>query len=574
MKLLQKQIVVLLFLFILSGIYAQDKSGLYEQGKYTEYETFLLHQFNSKQFSKLSKKTQIAYLTDLGKLKTRKKDYISALDYLLQAKKINKGDSLKYSHYNTVFGEIFLETKAFSIAIEYYKKECNKPGQYLNNYYQLSTVGVLFLKLNQADSATHYFFKQLEVSKQLNDYIGEASANNNIGIAKMKGGKLSAAMPYFMAGLHIIEKRKGEKNPYFEGEQNSFVKNILSNVGECYFKQKNYRKAIHYFEQCLGGAVHLGDELVLYEMLADSYLKTGQLDQAKIIVHQIEKKINPKNISELILVKKMQLNMALALSNVSASKKLIDELNELQLKADIAEKIESDQMNKIVSHFLIIQANEQLAFERKTKNNLRKKIQLDQRESYLKNSISLFLLIGFLVIGIVFYQLNKNKRRKMELEKQFLLLEDEKQKHKIKMQENYLTDFAIEKKLKDNNSKEIIKNLQHLKSQNDMEIKREIDKLIFDIKNKEKVDRDFAELNEQSELILLNFKVELAKLHPHLNEADINLCLLIKLNFSNKEIAAYKNITDASVKIFKNRLKKKMSLDAEKSLSDYIHNIL
>ena len=104
-------------------------------------------------------------------------------------------------------------------------------------------------------------------------------------------------------------------------------------------------------------------------------------------------------------------------------------------------------------------------------------------------------------------------------------------------------------------------------------IKKEIKNLIFELKNKELTDKNVEELNNQSELLLINFKTNLIQLHPNLNKSDIELCSLLKLNLSNKEIAAHKNVTDDSIKIFKNRLKKKLNLNTDQNLNSYISKV-
>ena len=60
---------------------------------------------------------------------------------------------------------------------------------------------------------------------------------------------------------------------------------------------------------------------------------------------------------------------------------------------------------------------------------------------------------------------------------------------------------------------------------------------------------------------------------PQLNDNEIKLCALIRMGLSNKEIAISRNITPASVKVTKNRLRKKMALDAGTNLSDVLQEI-
>ncbi|ARN76595.1 hypothetical protein BST97_00450 [Nonlabens spongiae] len=58
--------------------------------------------------------------------------------------------------------------------------------------------------------------------------------------------------------------------------------------------------------------------------------------------------------------------------------------------------------------------------------------------------------------------------------------------------------------------------------------------------------------------------------HPSLTPGDLRLCVYLRLNLSSKEIAPLLHISPRSVEIKRYRLRKKMELDKETNLSDYI----
>ncbi|MDT0647161.1 LuxR C-terminal-related transcriptional regulator [Zunongwangia sp. F260] len=58
--------------------------------------------------------------------------------------------------------------------------------------------------------------------------------------------------------------------------------------------------------------------------------------------------------------------------------------------------------------------------------------------------------------------------------------------------------------------------------------------------------------------------------HPELTSNDLKLCAYLRLNLSSKEIAPLLNISVKSVEIKRYRLRKKMDLDHETNLTDYI----
>jgi DNA-binding CsgD family transcriptional regulator len=66
---------------------------------------------------------------------------------------------------------------------------------------------------------------------------------------------------------------------------------------------------------------------------------------------------------------------------------------------------------------------------------------------------------------------------------------------------------------------------------------------------------------------------ELAKSHPDLTHNDIRLLALMKMGFSNKEIADILHITEGGLKKARYRLRKKLDLELQASIHQYIQNI-
>ena len=58
--------------------------------------------------------------------------------------------------------------------------------------------------------------------------------------------------------------------------------------------------------------------------------------------------------------------------------------------------------------------------------------------------------------------------------------------------------------------------------------------------------------------------------HPELTPNDLRLCAYLRLNLSSKEIAPLLNISSRSVEVKRYRLRKKMNLPHESSLTNYI----
>lgn len=88
--------------------------------------------------------------------------------------------------------------------------------------------------------------------------------------------------------------------------------------------------------------------------------------------------------------------------------------------------------------------------------------------------------------------------------------------------------------------------------------------------SKEVLDSHWKKFIERFNLMNPEFSEKLKLKFPKLTKSDIELCSLLKLNLSNKEIAQILNIEYRSVIVKKQRLKKKLNLDSNSDLETFI----
>lgn len=75
----------------------------------------------------------------------------------------------------------------------------------------------------------------------------------------------------------------------------------------------------------------------------------------------------------------------------------------------------------------------------------------------------------------------------------------------------------------------------------------------------------FKELNP-------NFLNKLTELHPDLSKSDLRLLILIRIGYTQKEIASILNIASESVKKARTRVRKKLNLSEVEKLNEYLCN--
>lgn len=86
-------------------------------------------------------------------------------------------------------------------------------------------------------------------------------------------------------------------------------------------------------------------------------------------------------------------------------------------------------------------------------------------------------------------------------------------------------------------------------------------------------DDDWKRFTENFDIVYQDYTRRLHERHPDLTPADIRICCYIRMGLSSKEIAPLVNISFRSVEMVRYRLRKKINLDRDTNLSDYLHSL-
>jgi response regulator RpfG family c-di-GMP phosphodiesterase len=68
----------------------------------------------------------------------------------------------------------------------------------------------------------------------------------------------------------------------------------------------------------------------------------------------------------------------------------------------------------------------------------------------------------------------------------------------------------------------------------------------------------------------VDFYKQLSTAHPYLTPSEIKLCTLLRLNMDSKEIAAFLHQEETSIRVSRSRLRKKIGINTEDSLTNYL----
>lgn len=104
-------------------------------------------------------------------------------------------------------------------------------------------------------------------------------------------------------------------------------------------------------------------------------------------------------------------------------------------------------------------------------------------------------------------------------------------------------------------------------------IKQKVIRLISQINSNIEHDTDFEVFKSNFDLVHQDFFRLLDERFPGLSRNDKILCAYLYMNLSTKEIAPLLNISTRGVEVNRYRLRKKMNLDRDVNLSEYLQNL-
>jgi DNA-binding CsgD family transcriptional regulator len=205
-----------------------------------------------------------------------------------------------------------------------------------------------------------------------------------------------------------------------------------------------------------------------------------------------------------------------------------------------------------------------------------------------------YLLILLAIIVLVVYLIRKNikriRRREQIYQQRKMFHANLELKKKAEIAEQNLIKLRNEQLLNENRLKtqqianstmelvqknkmllDVRHKLSELKKETDIEVRNSIlrdilKKINRDLDNEENwtiFEKNFDEIHE-------NFLKRLSGEHKGLTAKDLRLCAYLRMNLSSKEIAPLLRISVRSVEISRYRMRKKMNLPHDVSLSDYI----
>ena len=455
--------------------------------------------------------------------------------------------------------------KALNIA-EALKDEKKKARSYNN------LGNILFIFEHNYDKAYEYFMKSASIDKKLKNYEGIAGTYNNIGEIYRYQEQYDKALEYYKKAITINTRMKNDL----------WLAINYENIGSVYFMQNEKEKSLEYFTKALKHANIINDHEGLASInnnIGELYLSKNNINLA--LTHLLVSYDYAEKISSTTYIKDVAYNLSELFNKTEDYKNayLYFKVYE-NAETKLNKNLKTRRIAQIVAEYQLEKKNKEIEFFKK------------QNEfDILKEYALILIVILVVVIGLLmFTRLRARHKKTKELLKQKeLIINTEKvlaetelknielEKRQLNQRLNYqkkeLVNFALHIIHKNDFLVSVKNELKKIKS-TDKETAKQVRSLLLKINQSQKINLDLEEFQQNVERANKDFFDALNNKFPSLTPNEKRLSALLRIDLSSKEIASLNNISIKAVEMGRYRLRKKLDLGTNDSLSDFFRSIV
>jgi tetratricopeptide (TPR) repeat protein len=502
-------------------------------------------------------------LKNLAIYEEHKGNYKKAIDLMDSSAtlQLQYGDYLRYGSAMNVIGFNYYELGNYPKAMEYYQNALRTMDTLeIKTYHKADTyrnMGDLLLKEEKIEESLALFEKALDVYKEIDDRLYQATTQLDIGEIYFEQKQFDSALSYYEKGLSIAKLND------FPTEEAA----AYSALGLTYVAKGETKRGIEYLEK--SGNEDLIDlatnnKITHYYNLGNALSLDGQVLKAKYYLDRAVFLADSTGI-----LKKLRQALTLRSNHYSKYGEIQNAFNDLTLAQKIGDEIFSLERTKQVEKLRAIYETErkeaELAIQKEEINTLNERVKVDQLTKGLYAS-GMFTFIIF--SGLLFFGFRQRiKRNRIEREKQEELLKKE-----IEHKQKELASQTLHLVQKNTFVQELLQNLEKIKKSPET-FKMEFRRIVMLLKKENASDKDWEVFKSYFADVHNDFDQKLKTIHKDISEKEIRLAAFLRMNLTTKEIAATMNVLPDSILKSKYRLKKKLGLDKTTDLTSFLNTI-
>lgn len=172
-------------------------------------------------------------------------------------------------------------------------------------------------------------------------------------------------------------------------------------------------------------------------------------------------------------------------------------------------------------------------------------------------------------------RIRRSEQEALVKDHEIALLKSEQLEHDIRHKSNELSNITMNLIRKNEILNDIDSKIEKIRTSSDIpaDISKSLAGIRAMIKDNISHDDDWKTFTENFDIVYQDYTKRLRERHPSLSASDRRICCYIRMGLSSKEIAPLVSINYRSVEMTRYRLRKKMNLDRDLSLTEYLQNL-
>jgi tetratricopeptide (TPR) repeat protein len=521
-----------------------------------------LRAFQQQLKTSINDEEKIQALLDIGEYQIER-EFNKAEQYFKEALEIIENNEDHYENklafiFNNL-GVISRRKGNYGDAISFYFKSKDL-FEKLRDTAQLAEVihntALLYRFENNDRKAVNFYNKSLKLSLEIKDSFQMAATYNMLGVSYRRLVKLDSALICYKKAEDLFKSLKKEED----------VIGVYNNMATLYSVQKKYNKSLPIKLNSLAFYKKIGNKTSMataYYNISRDYM---YLKQPDIALKYVDSSLHiglEEGLKER--VSKVYLRKSAIYRN----------------KKDFENAYRNYRYHKRYSDSIFNMQNIKKAKELELKYTFeREKKELETIAKQNKTKFDFYIFILFMVIfaiACITYLLWRNYTArariiadKFEKEK----LKQEILNQKIKVSETELKSLVADNSMRLKFIKELSSQLKEdRKKSSSSDIQKYIQSLLLKLSLQISTEEKLSKLQEKIKNVNSDFEEILMKNYPSLTQSEREVCGLLRINLSIKEVASIRNSTIDSIKSIRYRLRKKFELEKNIELEKFIQSL-
>jgi tetratricopeptide (TPR) repeat protein len=472
-------------------------------------------------------------------------------------------------------GQVCFYLGNYPKALDYHLKadkifrETNNNEQLARN---LNDMGLVYYQNRQIPVARKQYDEALSIYYKAGNREGLADTYAKIGHLYEKQKQVDSAFYFQRLALHQCR----------EAKQQSVVAKIYENIGSIYEDLENYDSAWYYFNHSLDLYNKVNDQVAGIEVinnLGDIYRKTGRYHEA---IDESNKALARANAVNDLYQK------GAAYRDLGKAWHLLGQQDSAYFYIDLSRRATIDLYS--------LENNRQTAFlsvlfDIDKKNEEIVQLENTRNITLIVTTAVVIVIVLLVVLGWVTFSrqrlkirneqmLSERNRHIFETQKELMQVElanrqlqEDKLMEELEIRKKGLTSYTLHIIQKNQSLEDLRNKLELLIRDDKRDQKKQLQQLIHQINQNFNHDQYWNEFRETFEQIHQPFFDNLKKYSDDLTGNDLRMLSLIKLNMASKDMATLLGISQDSLRVSRYRLKKKLNLGQDESLTGFVQGL-